>query len=129
MKRADYITKMQAMIDDGITCGVYTSTTDNTLKDLKTFRDFLYRNFKNPQKYEKMLPASKQSSRLYGTAKTHRFASSDIITSEKLKCRPIIAQTSTNTYNAAQVIAEYIKPLVNENPYVIRNTHRTYLLF
>ena len=34
MKRVDYITKMQAMIDDGITCGVYTPTADNTLKDL-----------------------------------------------------------------------------------------------
>ena len=31
---------MQTMIDDGITCGVYKPTTDNTLKDLKTFRDF-----------------------------------------------------------------------------------------
>ena len=34
MKRVDYITKMQAMIDDGVTCGVYTPTADNTLKDL-----------------------------------------------------------------------------------------------
>ena len=40
MKRADYIAKMQTMIDDGITCGVYTPATDNTLKGLKTLREF-----------------------------------------------------------------------------------------
>ena len=60
MKRADYIAKMQTMIDDSITCGVYTPTTDNTLKDLKTFGDFLYRNFKDHLQYEKMLPTSNQ---------------------------------------------------------------------
>ena len=38
MKRTGYIVKMQKMIDDGIACGVYTPTTDNTLKDLRTFR-------------------------------------------------------------------------------------------
>ena len=63
------------MIDDGITCGVYTSATDNTLKDLKTFRDFLYRNFKDHPKYDKMLPTSNQAGQLYGIAKTHKFAS------------------------------------------------------
>ena len=49
MKRADYIAKIQTMIDDGITCDVYSPTTDNTLKDLNTFRDFIYRNFKSPK--------------------------------------------------------------------------------
>ena len=44
-----------------------------------------------------------------------------MITTEKLKFRPIIAQTGTYTYNAAQVIAEYLKPHVDENPYIIRN--------
>ena len=38
MERADYMVKMQKMIDDGIACGFYTPTTDNTPKDLKTFR-------------------------------------------------------------------------------------------
>ena len=50
MERANYIEKMSTMIDDGITCGVYTPTTDNTLKDLKIFRDFLYRNFTGSSK-------------------------------------------------------------------------------
>ena len=78
MKRVDYIAKMQAMIDDGITCGVYTPTTDNTLKDLKTLRDFLYRNFKNHPKCKKMLPTSNQPAPLSGTTKAHKFTSPDI---------------------------------------------------
>ena len=41
---------MQTMIDDGITCGVYTPATDNTRKDLKTFRDSLHSNFKDRPK-------------------------------------------------------------------------------
>ena len=69
---------MQAMIDDGITTGVYKPTTDNTLKDLKTLHDFIYRNFKNHPKYKKMLPTSNQPARLSGTAKAHKFTSPDI---------------------------------------------------
>ena len=69
-----------------------------------------------------MLPTSNQPARLYGIAKTHKFSLPDIITTEKLKFRPIIAQTGTYTYNASQVIAEYLKPLVDENPYIRRNT-------
>ena len=65
-----------------------------------------------------MLPTSNQPARLYGTAKTHIFTSPDIITSEKLKFRPITAQTGTYTYKAAQVIPKYLKPLVDENPYI-----------
>ena len=95
---------MQTMIDDGITCGVYTPRTDNTLKDLKTFGDFLYCNLKDHPKYEKMLPILKQPERLYGTAKTHKFASPDIITTEKLKFRPIIAQTGTYTYMQLELL-------------------------
>ena len=115
MKIVNYIGKTQTKIDDGITCSVYTPTTDNTLKDFKTFRDFQYRNFKDLPKYEKILLTSNQAARLFGTANF-------IITIEKFKFRPIIAQTGTYTYNAAQVIAEYLKPLVDESPYVIRNT-------
>ena len=67
------------MIDDSITCGVYITTTDNTLKNLKTFRDFLYRNFKDHLKYEKILLTSNQPAQLYGSAKTHKLHSTDII--------------------------------------------------
>ena len=122
MKRADYIAKILATIDDGITCGVYTPTTDNTPKNLKTFRPFLYRNFKNHSKYEKMLRTSKQLARLYGTAKPRKICVPRHNYKWELKFWPIIPQTGTYTYNAVQVIAEYLKPLVDENPYIICNT-------
>ncbi|XP_066920538.1 uncharacterized protein [Clytia hemisphaerica] len=69
-----------------------------------------------------MFPTSGQPARLYGTAKTHKFESIEDIDMENLKFRPIIAQTGTYTYGAAQVIAEYLKPLCSENSYIIRNT-------
>ena len=111
MKRVGYIAKMRAMIDNGITCDIYTTTTDNTRKDLKTFRNFLYRKFKNHLKYEKTLPTSNQPARLYGTAKKYKFTSPDIIIRGYLKFWPVIAQTGTYTYIAAQVIPKYLKPL------------------
>ena len=39
-----------------------------------------------------------------------------------MKFHPIIAQTGTYTYNVAQAIAKYLKPLCSENNYIIRNT-------
>ena len=99
---------------DGINRGVYASTNDNTLQDFKTFQNFLYRNFMKHSKYKKMFPTSNQPVRLYGTTKTHKFESPDTISVEELKFRPIIAQTGTYTYNAAQVIAESLKPLCDE---------------
>ena len=69
-----------------------------------------------------MLPKSNQPGQLYGTAKTHKFTNIDEITIDNLKFRPIIAQTGTYTYNAAQVIAKYLKPLCSGNNYIIRNT-------
>ena len=55
MKRADCIAKREIIIDDGVTCGVYTPITNNTMKDHKYFLEFLYRNFKDHPKYEKIL--------------------------------------------------------------------------
>ena len=34
MKKSDYITKLDTMIDDGVMQGTYVETTDNTLKEL-----------------------------------------------------------------------------------------------
>ena len=107
---------------DVLTENIYSTRDDTKLEDLKAFRDFLYRNFRNHLKYEKQLPTSNQPSRLYGTAKTYKFTSSHIITSEKLKFRSITAQTGTYTYNAAEVIPKYLKPLADENLLIIRNT-------
>ena len=45
-----------------------------------------------------------------------------MITNEKLEFRPTIAQTGTYIYNKAQVLVEYLKPLVDKNSYIICNT-------
>ena len=100
------------MIDEGITNGTYAPTADTTLNDLKKFQDFLRRNFKDKfDHYKDMRPVSNQPGRLYATVKTHKFSLLDEITIEKLKFRPIISQIGTYTYNAAKVIADYLKPL------------------
>ena len=41
MQRADYVNKLETMIEEGITNRKYMVTEDNTLKDLKSFQDFL----------------------------------------------------------------------------------------
>ena len=71
MKKLDYATKSDTMIDYGIMRGTYVETTDNTLKELSLFQDILHRNFHNYERYEDMQPDSNQPARLYGTAKTH----------------------------------------------------------
>ena len=119
--QTDYQDNLQKMVDDGIKNGIYKVAEDNTLKDLKLFKSFLYRNFRKYEHYEEMLPKSNQPGQLYGTAKTHKFTNIDEITIDNLKFRPIIAQTGTYTYNAAQVIAKYLKPLCSGNNYIIRN--------
>ena len=122
MDKVDYVTKMEEMIKNGIQKGVYVETEDNTLRDLKHFQDFLYRNFKNNEHYNKMYPTSNQPAQLYGTAKTHKHENIDEINVQSLNFRPIIAQTGTCTYNAAQVISNYLKPLYTCNEYIIGNT-------
>ena len=54
---------------------------------------------------------SNQSGLIYATAKTHKFNSLDKINVDNLNFRPIISQIGTYAYNAAKVIAEYLKPL------------------
>ena len=120
--KTDYQDKLQKLVDDGIKNGIYKVAEDNTLKDLKLFKSFSYRNFRKYEHYEEMLPKSNQPGQLYGTAKTHKSTNIDEITIDNSKFRTIIAQTGTYTYNAAPVIAEYLKPLCSGNNYIIRNT-------
>ena len=121
MQKGDYNHKLQQMIDVGIKNGICT-TEDNTLNDLRKFQDFLRRNFKDKfARYEDMRPVSNQPGRIYATAKTHKFNSLDEINIDNLKFRPIISQIGTYTYNAAKVIAEYLKPLCS-NQYKISDT-------
>ena len=69
-----------------------------------------------------MLPTANQPGLLYGTAKTHKFDNTADITVDNLKFRPIIAQSGTETYNAGQVNANYLKPICSNNEYIIQNT-------
>ena len=119
--KADYQDKLQKMVEDGIKDSIYKVAENNTLKDLKLFKSFLYRNFRKYEHYEEILPKSNQPGQLYGTAKIHKFTNIDEITINNLKFHPIIAQAGTYTYNAAQVIAKYLKPLCSGHNYIIRN--------
>ena len=56
MQRADYVNKLETMIEEGIANGKYVVTEDNTLKDLKSFQDFLTRNFKSSLPLNKIKP-------------------------------------------------------------------------
>ena len=94
----------------------------NTFTDLKRFQSFLYRHFKDFKHYEKMKAVSNQPGQVYGTAKTHKFHSTSEVNKEDLKFRPSISQVGTYTYNFAQVIGDYLKPLINHNPCIIKNT-------
>ena len=58
-----------------------------------------------------MRPVSNQLAKLYDTVKTHKFEDLKDITTQSLKCHPIIDQTGTFTYKAAKVISNYLKPL------------------
>ena len=120
--QTNYQDNLQKMVDDGIKNGIYKVAEDNTLKDLKLFKSFLYRSFRKYEHYEEMLPKSNQPGQLYGTTKTHRFNNINEIIKDNLKFRPIIAQTGTYTYNTAQFIAEYHKSLCSGNNDIIRNT-------
>ena len=85
MKKSDYVTKLDTMIDVGIMKGTYVETTDNTLKELSRFQDFLHRNFHSYERYKDIQPDSNQAARLYGTAKTHKFENLEDITVTNLK--------------------------------------------
>ena len=69
-----------------------------------------------------MYPTSNQPAQLYETAKTHKHENIDEINVQSLNFRPIIAQTGTYTYNAVQVISNYLKPLYTCNEYIIGKT-------
>ena len=80
MKKSDYVTKLDTMINDGIMKGTYVETIDNTLKELSGFQDFLCRNFRNYECYKDIQPGSNQPARFYGTAKTRKFETLEGIT-------------------------------------------------
>ena len=92
MNKTNYIKKIGTLI--GIKNGTYAETDDTTMQDLKRFQDFLCRNFKKYEHYNEMYPESNELAKMYCTAKTHKFGSTDIKLT-KLKFHPIIDQTGT----------------------------------
>ena len=47
--------KINRLINDGISKGVYViEENDNTLTELKSFQNFIYRNFEKYEKYKEM---------------------------------------------------------------------------
>ena len=123
--REVYIRKLETMIEEGISQGKYETTNDCTLSDLKSFQDFLYRNFSKNSfttlDLTQIRPVSNQPARLYATAKTHKFEDHKLITTENLKLRPIISTCGTYFYETAKALAKYLAPLA-ENHYTIKNT-------
>ena len=126
-----YIGKLQGMIEQGIAEGKYEVTTDKTLSDLKSFQEFLYRNFhKNSStvlKYNDVRPVSNQPAQLYATAQTHKFDDYNQITLENLKLRPIISTCGTFFYETAKALYKYLAPLA-ENQHTILKTLWTLLV-
>ena len=123
MKKSDYVTKLDAMINHDIMKDTYVETTDNTLKEISQFQDFLYKKFHNCKRYKDMQPDSHQTACIYRTVKTHKFETLQDITAANLKFRPIIDQTGTFTYNAAKVISDYLRPLCKKE-YPINDTQK-----
>ena len=69
-----YKGKGNTLINDGIIKGVYIlEENDNILTELKSFQNFIDRNFKKREKYKEMRPTSSQPARLFATAMTHKF--------------------------------------------------------
>ena len=125
MYKQQYIHKLESMIEDGVSDGKYQPTSDNTLQDLKSFQDFLYRNIR-PLKsevlpYDKIRPISSQPGYLYATAKTHKFSNHKDITADKIKLRPIVSACGTFYYETAKSLPSYLSPLAT-NEHTINNT-------
>ena len=71
----------------------YSPTIDTTLSDMKKYQDFLHWNLKGKyDRYKDMRPISNQPSKIYATAKTHKFDSLENTTIQNLKFQPIISQ-------------------------------------
>ena len=59
---------------------------------------------------------------MYGTATAHKLENMEDISVVNPKFRSIISQPGTYTCHAAQVIANYLKPLCSNNEYLIWST-------
>ena len=109
MNRIDYNKIMLKMIDDGIKNKIYEQRADSTLKDLKIFQDFLYKNFKDYENYDDTRYVSIQSAQLY-------------------HCYQIINESETFTYKAEKVNSCYLTPLCQNQYSISDNQQFPYML-
>ena len=116
-----YKEKINRLINDDISKGVYIIEENDKLTELKSFQNFIYRNFKKHEKYKEMRPTSSQPARLFDTAKTHKFTDTKQININNLKLHPIIDQTGTHLYDCSKIIDQYLQPLAI-NEYTISDT-------
>ena len=82
---------------------------ENTLTELKSFQNYVYRHFKKHEKYKEMRPTSSQPARIFTTAKTNKFTDIKQINVNDLKLRPIIDQTGTHLHDCLKIIAQYLQ--------------------
>ena len=108
MNEKDYNRKIDDIINEGIQQGKNKEIDDNILKELESFKSFLYWHIKNSPNCKQVLPSSHQAARFFATAKTHRFENINDITIDNLKLRPIIDQTGTLYYKTRKEIGEYL---------------------
>ena len=121
LNKIDYVNKVNAMINEGISKGKYVETVNSNHKHLKHFQDFLYRYFYKMKYYDGTHPISNQPACFFATAKTHKFDTIENINVKDLKLRPIIDQTGTYIHDASKAVAEFLKPLAR-NEFTISDT-------
>ena len=121
LNREDYVRKVDDLLEEGISDGVYELTEDKTHEDLENFRSFVSRNFKQCDFYKDIWTSKNQPGRLFCTAKTHKFDDLSLITVENLKLRPIIDQSNSYTSNTAVFLAKYLRPL-QDKEYLLDDT-------
>ena len=106
---ACYKEKINTLINDGISKGVYViEKNDNSLTELKSFQNFIYRIFKKDEKYKEMRPNSSKPVRLFATAKTHQLTDTKQINISNFKLCPIIDPTETYLFVSSKLITQYI---------------------
>ena len=122
MDKVCYKEKNNRLINDGISKKVYVIDENyNRLAELKSFQNFVYRNFKKHEKYKEIRPTSSQPARHFATAKTHKFTDIKQININDLKLRSVIDQTGTHLHKYLKIIAQYLQ-LFKINEYTISDT-------
>ena len=120
LNKTDYVNKVNAMIDEGISKGEYVETVESTHKDFKDFQDFLHRHFYKTKYYDGMRSISNQPSYSFSTTKMHKFDTMEDTNVKDLKLGPVIDQTETYIYDTSKVNAQFLKPFAR-NEFTISN--------